>query len=160
VCPNARPAYIGWPLVGDTTTGQDATDLLAQCGYTEKDWHIEFANLYPDRRPRALWYKVLGTGGRMMATTCNPQGDTFYQAHRIHVYRGDACGGDCVGGDIAKFTCSTYEWDTTLGAVYHVAVHKTYGILESNPAPAVFTLTISEVGGGGGTAITRQELFN
>ena len=81
-----------------------------------------------------VWYKVVGTGVPLTATTCSEFTD-FNTA--ISVFSGDTCGFDnlvCVGGndDDHTNTCSvgygrsTYTWPTKQGMRYYILIHGGY----------------------------------
>ena len=159
-CQYSHDLQVGGSVLGDTSaTDVNLGPVLETCGYKKDDYVGEFAHLHPPRSPRGLWYKVVGTGSRLRASTCT-DGSTVFRAHRIHVFQ-DSCGENCVGGEKAPRGCVSYEWDSSAGTTYYVVVHKTYTDLslvddddDGNEslndipildAPAPFELTVTEV---------------
>lgn len=155
LCSFADGMAVGETLAGDASKSQyNLRDVLAQCGYTEKAYHGEWHKGAWDHQPRGRWYKVVGTGRPLRATTCP---GTFY-AHRIHVFSGDC--NECLGGQDSSRECASYEWDTVAGELYTIVVHRAFPGYDmtvdselpaqfDNPPgesmPAPFDLTIEEV---------------
>lgn len=73
-----------------------------------------------------VWYKVIGTGNRMTATTCEnqtPPGSADYDS-KITVLC--SCGLECIGGNDDEPGCnmqSTFSWCTESGVEYFILVH-------------------------------------
>ena len=70
----------------------------------------------------AVWYSVVGTGGRLVAKLCGSNYDTF-----ISVHSGDCGALVCVGsnddaGDDACGLQSAFAWDSVDGTVYRIRV--------------------------------------
>lgn len=73
------------------------------------------------------WHTVVGTGGFMSATTCNP--GTNYDT-KIHVYSGSCGSLSCVGGndDMGSSNCSysslrsRVQWCSEAGVTYYIMV--------------------------------------
>ena len=84
-----------------------------------------------------IWYRVVGTGSIMRASTCDPTTDFDTQ---ITVYSGSCDALSCVGTD--DNSCgvqSSVAWSSTEGTVYYILVH---GRLQSSVGQ--FALTVEE----------------
>ena len=87
----------------------------------------------------SVWYRTTGTGGRLRASTCNPQTDFDT---KLHVFEGNCAIGSCTGGNDnfdSPNSCSQHEWDTQVGEDYFILVH---GVLTSN---GLFELSLDNV---------------
>jgi len=151
---------LGTPIPGDTKDSKvDAGDALEECGFDRGDYQGEWAHIYGERFPKALWYSVIGTGKKFIATTC--QADDFFKLHayRMHVFAGSC--DSCVGGDEDTTTCPTYEWETTAGTTYYIAVHRTYTSdtdIAGEIAP--FQLIVRENGNSMNSSRGGSEIFD
>ncbi|MFO0832761.1 MAG: hypothetical protein U0637_13095 [Phycisphaerales bacterium] len=85
-----------------------------------------------------VWYRVVGTGQTMTATTCN---GAFTYDTKITVFAGPCGGLTCVSGNDDSCTTSglfsTTSWGSVAGEVYHILVHGFAG------ATGAFTLSVS-----------------
>lgn len=86
----------------------------------------------------SVWYRVIGTGGTLEASTCNPE--TTFDT-KIHIFEG--CGiNTCIGGNDnfqSPERCSLTQWQTESGKEYYILVH---GFLTAN---GLFELTVNQV---------------
>lgn len=125
-CMYAIPVSPGDWVVGDTTRMLKPFDTLDRCGGT---------GLVGDGA--GLWYRVLGTGRRMEATTCNPgtELDT-----KLHIFK-SSCDDiqNCIGGSAVPGECSAIQWDTIVDQPYYILAHSFV------PFEGVFNLTLAEV---------------
>lgn len=86
-----------------------------------------------------MWYKVIGNGGFINASTCSP--NTDYDT-KLNVYTGSCTAFTCVTGNDDDANCSsgtlksTVTWCSTLGQSYWILVHG-FGSAQGN-----FTLSI------------------
>jgi protocatechuate 3,4-dioxygenase beta subunit len=85
----------------------------------------------------ALWYKVIGTGATLEASTCNE--GTGYLDTKIHVFEGSCDIDSCIGGHSPQRTCGRYQWASTAGVEYFILVHS------YQPAAGLFELSVNEV---------------
>lgn len=89
----------------------------------------------------SVWYRTVGTGGRLQVSTCNPQTATNFDT-KLHVFEDDCKIGSCIGGNDnydSPQRCSLHEWDTVAGKEYYILVH---GFLTSN---GMFELSLKSV---------------
>ena len=161
-------------VAGDTTKSKvPMAEELEQCGYSEEDYYGEWYRGPKNRIPRGLWYQVTGTGTRLKAEACA-------QGTQLHVF--DAASGDCVGGGRAPEYygggCFHYEWDSSPGVQYDIAVHSLFkdptfdgdddcrdgrpnGRICGGPlAPAPFRLTVEEMSDTVSVGRSSHEIFD
>jgi hypothetical protein len=71
---------------------------------------------------RSLWYRAVGTGRAMSASTC-PGGPGRLDS-RLVVYEGSCARLTCLGNndDACAFGGSSLRWSSKAGAVYHIQV--------------------------------------
>jgi hypothetical protein len=89
-----------------------------------------------------VWYKIIGNGDTLTASTCNSytNNDT-----KLHVYCGDCSSALCVTGNDNDYNCSwnnsnsTVQWQTRDGDTYLILV-------SSSAAPGLFQLDITSGG--------------
>lgn len=88
-----------------------------------------------------MWYKTVGTGGRLAASTCS---DNFSIDSIVSVY--SACQSPtCIahnddGDDSSCDSQSLVEWDSTQGAEYYILVHTFFSGDQGS-----FELSVSEI---------------
>ncbi len=132
LCSNALPAAVPSVTPGSTTAATH--DGVGQCGTS---------NTAP-----GVWYSVIGTGGVIVATTCDAPGSGGSASYdtKISVFTGTCAGLVCVGGN--DDNCfggtsglrSTVSWCSEPGQQYLVLVHGFGG------ATGTFTLAINDGG--------------
>lgn len=77
----------------------------------------------------SVWYRSIGTGRTVTATTCS---DVTDFDTKIHVFEGDCGINDCIGGNDnfqSPGRCSQHSWQTQSGEEYYIMVH---GFLTAN----------------------------
>lgn len=118
-CAGAITVECGDTVTGDTSTANSET--LGSCGTA-------------DGSGGAVWYRFVGTGDDVTATTCNPGSD--YDT-KLRVYT-DGCGTlTCVTGNDDDSSCSfsglrsTVQWNADVGVEYLILVHG-FGTSEGN----------------------------
>jgi hypothetical protein len=105
----------GATATGDTTLA--ANDNALPCGSAREN------------QGRGVWYRVVGNGNTLTATTCLP-GTTPTFDSKLSVYCGDSCASlNCVAGNDDAAACaanalaSTVSWCSESGRTYYILVH-------------------------------------
>ncbi|MCB9290722.1 MAG: T9SS type A sorting domain-containing protein [Lewinellaceae bacterium] len=108
-CANAITLSCGTLVSGSNQGASD--DSLPSCGLTSPG--------------KTVWYKIIGTGWEMTATTCFPATDFDSQ---IGIFTGSCDNLSCIAGNNDDPACSewslnsTVSWASTFGQTYYVVV--------------------------------------
>ena len=73
----------------------------------------------------SVWYRALGTGGTLEASTCNPGTDSTFDT-KLHVFVADCRIGSCIAGNDnfnSQVGCSLVTWPTAELEEYFIMVH-------------------------------------
>jgi hypothetical protein len=78
----------------------------------------------------SVWHRVIGTGGRMSASTCSaPVGSQLLDSV-LYLWTGRCDSLTCLSADDDGCkTGDSLSWQSTLGAIYHIQVTGYYSIL-------------------------------
>ncbi|MCG2720926.1 MAG: hypothetical protein L6290_02765 [Thermodesulfovibrionales bacterium] len=100
------------PSVTAGTTTASTFDDVGMCGTSN-------TNTSP-----GVWYKVVGTGNPITATTCPASGGSASYDSKISVFSGNCGSLTCIDGndDFCVFQ-SSVTWNSDLGTVYSILVH-------------------------------------
>jgi hypothetical protein len=109
-CDSAPFLEIDFPPIFGSTNPATLDDDAPTCSNIEVD-------------SPGVWYAVLGTGERLLASTCfGSDYDT-----KLHIYQGSSCASlECViANDDGPASCgfqSSAEWDTSPGTLYYILI--------------------------------------
>jgi hypothetical protein len=143
-CVGAIPVTVGTSIVGNLTFARsDENEVLNRNGCSGT--LISVPQL-------GLWYKFVGTGGRVWPTTCFPASGNV----DFSVYRG-GCGAttlECIAGVLSpcnSFTFNRFTFNMDVGVTYYMLLRSSIDVdafdllISSVPAPASGNVNVNDL---------------